>query len=212
MALHVALAALVIAGSAGCVSVRPGSGPNERRWEIDEEPYEQLSTPRKIGTNVGNGLVGFFDSFAQGFMSGVSILTPYGGFIVSKIGTVVGDLVGLIDDNEVTQPVFQGVLSRQFLRFGTRARGLPAALALLHDAEFDFPTLEVEDYTGDQMFHTDAYLQPSAVVALGAVIVSDIVVRPVGNLCLVFGAREQAAEMDEFGLELIEMSLNVQGP
>jgi hypothetical protein len=212
-ALFLTLVVCLLVSSVGCVSIRPGSGPDERRWETDQEKYENLSVPRKIGSNVGNGLVGVFDNGAQGAFSGALILSPYGGFLASKIGTVVGDVVGLIDDNPVTQPVFQGIVSRQFLRFGAGAAKMQRGVAAVHDGQIEAPeALPGDAYIGDHTWHTDAYIEQSGIVTLGGALVSDWLIRPVGNICLIFGGRDIQSNMDEFGLGLIESSFEVKGP
>ncbi len=71
--------------------------------------------------------------------------------------------------------------------------------------------MELEDFVGNQTFHTKAYVQPSALATLGAVVCSNLLVRPAGSLITIFGARSQGEAMDQGGVALIERSLKVKG-
>lgn len=67
-----------------------------------------------------------------------------------------------------------------------------------------------DDYIGEQMFHTRVYLAPSGVATLGAVVVSDLVIRPVGSIITIFGARSTGESLDKIGQDLIRASLKVK--
>ena len=200
----IAFAGATIPGSAQAQEV-------ERRWEHAEKAYADMNIAEKAGSNVRKGVLGVVDSVAQGAFSVFAIASPWGGALASKVGTFVGDVVGLVDNNIATQHVTRGILSRQLLRFGTRAKGLPKGLGTIHDTMFDPPDLELDDYIGKQTFHTKAYMEPSSLAALVAVLVSDVLVRPAGGLITIFGARSQGEAMDEWGIDLIERSLKARG-
>ncbi len=203
---------VIVALALGGVSF-PGSAQAqdvERRWDHTEKAYGDMNIAEKIGSNARKGFVGLFDSVAQGVFSAFAIVWPT-GFLGSKIATLAGDVVGLVDNNIATQHVFQGILSRQLLRFGTGAKGMPKALGNIHDTEFEAPAMELEDYVGNQTFHTKAYVQPSALASVGAVVVSNLLVRPAGSLITIFGARSQGEAMNEWGVDLIERSLKAKG-
>ena len=199
-----ALGGVVVPGSAQAQEI-------ERRWDHTEKAFEDMNIAQKIGSNARKGVVGLIDSVAQGAFSAFAILTPAGGFLASKLMTVAGDVVGLVDNNVATQHVTQGILSRQLLRFGTGAKGMPRALGNIHDTEFEAPAMELEDFVGNQTFHTRAYVQPSALATLGAVVCSNLLVRPAGSLITIFGLRSQGEAMHEWGIDLIERSLMVRG-
>ena len=204
---------VIVALALGGVTV-PGSAQAqeiERRWDHTEKAFEDMNIAQKIGSNARKGFVGLIDSVAQGAFSAFAILTPAGGFLASKLMTVAGDVVGLVDNNIATQHVTQGILSRQLLRFGVGAKGMPKALGNIHDTEFEAPAMELEDFIGNQTFHTKAYMQPSALATLGAVVCSNLLVRPAGSLITIFGARSQGEAMHEWGIDLIERSLQVKG-
>ncbi len=204
---------VIIALALGGVAV-PGSAQAqeiERRWDHTEKAFEDMNIAQKIGSNARKGVVGLIDSVAQGAFSAFAILTPAGGFLASTLLTVAGDVVGLVDNNVATQHVTQGILSRQLLRFGTGAKGMPNALGNIHDTKFEAPAMELEDCVGNQTFHTQADVQPSALATLGAVVCSNLLVRPAGSLITIFGARSQGEAMHEWGVDLIERSLMVRG-
>jgi len=77
---------------------------------------------------------------------------------------------------------------------------------VIHDTEYDGPQLPLEAYVGDQYFHHEAYVTPSALVMVGGVVVSDILIRPAGNLLMVFGFRKTGEAIDDFGVRLIGKS------
>ena len=103
----------------GLVTASTPAGAEEfqRRWDQPETPFEDRNMAAKIGSNVRDGLWGVVDSLGQGAFSLVGLLSPYGGVAIRKISTLVGDVVGLVDNNPATRFVFRGILSRQFLRF-----------------------------------------------------------------------------------------------
>ena len=183
----------------------------ERRWELDETPYDQQNFFRKVGSNLRDGTVGLIDSIAQGVLSVVGLINPRsGGVALQKVATFGGDIVGLIDNNPGTQYVFKGIISRQLLRFGAGAKGASQGIAFIHDTEFeDVPGLELEDYVGDSAFHPRAYGRPSIVVGALGIVAGDFVVRPIGNILMIFGLRGTAETMDEWGKDVIEASLRV---
>ncbi len=208
-------AALLIASAlAGVLASAPAFAQGqqvERRWELDETPYDQQNFVRKIGSNLRDGTVGLIDSIAQGVLSVVALINPRsGGVAIQKVATFGGDIVGLIDNNPGTQYVFKGIISRQLLRFGAGAKGASQGIAFIHDTEFDdVPGLELEDYVGDTAFHPRAYGRPSIVVGALGIVAGDFVVRPIGNLLMIFGLRGTAETMDEWGKDVIEASLRV---
>jgi hypothetical protein len=204
-ALGAALALSLVAGMAG-----PASAQTSRAWDLKETPYEQKNVAARIGSNVRDGLVGVFDNAGQALFSSVALISPYGG-LARKLVTFTGDVVGLVDDNPVTRHVLDGVLSRHLLRFGEGARGTPAAVAWIHDQDdWNVPTPGRDVYVGRAWFRPDAYLSNSVLATVGAVVVSDLILRPVGNVITIFGARQMGGEMDEWGLDLIEQAAKVR--
>ena len=206
-----AMAAIFLAG---CSTVPESSLAPERpgavraRWEVNEVPYEDARLDEKIGRNIRDGLVGLIDSIFEGAFC-APVIASQTGFLTQKIVIFTGDVIGLLDDNPWTEHVTKGVLSKQLLKFGSRAKGMPKAIEQIHETKFDYPEMTIEEYIGDSAFHTRAYVRPSGLATLGAIVVGDFMIRPAGNLLLMCGFRETAKKMDQTALDLIEASLGV---
>lgn len=144
-------------------------------------------------------------------MSAVSLMNPgSGGVIVQKLSTFAGDLVGLIDNNMATRYVTNGVLSRHLLRFGASAIGAAEAVAFIHDTRWDaLPEMNFDDYVGDSYFHTKVYHTPSIVAGVVGVVVGDFIVRPIGNVIMIFGARKTGEAIDEWGKDVVESAFQI---
>ena len=182
----------------------------ERAWDLDETPHAQKGIPAQIGSNVRDGLVGVVDSIGQGAFSAFALVSPYGA-LGRKALTFGGDVIGLVDNNPLTEHVLNGVLSRHLLRFGAGSKSAPKSVAFLHDQDdWDTPMPSDDAYVGRATFRTEAYIASSTLVTTGAVVVSDLVVRPLGSLVTIFGARGIGDEMDEWGLDLIEAAMKVR--
>ena len=205
----VALLVVMVGVVSGCTTMGNRDAV-ERRWDPAEAPYDEVGFHEKIGRNVRDGIVGMFDAPVQGFYSTALIASPYGGFLASKIATIMGDVVGLVDDNCVTRHVFNGVLSRHLLRFGGGAARMPRGMGGIHDTKFEAPEMTLDDYVGDRYFHVKAYIEPSGLVTLGAAVISDGLIRPAGSFITIFGFRGTGESMDKFGKDLIEKSLKVK--
>ena len=197
--LGAALVGSLVAGAA-----TPASAQQARAWDLQETPYEQRTTAAKIGTNVRDGVVGIFDSFGQAFISGFHLTSG----LFRKASTFGGDVVGLVDNNPLTERVLNGILSRHLLRFGAGMKHVAGDVGDTHDAAWNTPTASMDDFVGPgQYFRMEAYANNSTLAGLGAVVISNVVIRPVGNLIMIFGARKLGKELDEWGLDLVEQSL-----
>jgi hypothetical protein len=147
-------------------------------------------------------------------------------------GTVlagVSDVVGLVDDNPVTQHVFVGVASKSIAKTaylfhlsGAEAvlgshgleteRWLAASLAELTPLlapEAAEPALPLEplDFVGEGLVHP----RPWTVRVPGAIAVTavaaDGVVRPLGNVARIFGLRALADRSESFGTGLVRRAV-----
>ena len=197
-----ALAVALVAGAAS-----PVSAQQSRAWDLEETPYEQRTLPAKIGTNVRDGLVGIFDNFGQAVFSAFHLTNG----LFRKASTFTGDVVGLVDNNPLTEQVLNGILSRHLLRFGSGMKHVAGDVGDTHDASWNTPTASMDDFVGPGVYlRVEAYANNSTLAGLGAVVISNGVVRPLGNLILIFGGRKMAGEMDEWGLDLVEQSLKVR--
>jgi hypothetical protein len=203
--------------TAGCAFalLLAGAGPaaadshEARAWDLDEKPYAERNLPAKVGTNVRDGLVGVVNSFGQGLFSAARVGAPFGGSLGQKAVTFVGDVVGLVDNNLVTDRVLNGVLSRHLLRYGAGARSMPEGVAFLHDSKWTVETPTQADFVGPATLRTNVYLSNSSLATLGAIVISDVVVRPVGKIIMIFGGRGISEDADEWGKGLIESAAKV---
>ena len=193
----------------GCTTFEPGKLWNNfhPRWKVNEVPYEdeEVGLLEKSGRNVRDGLLGIVDNIFQGAFS-IGLIAPFTGLVAQKVGTMAGDVIGLIDDNAYTEHVFKGILSRQFLKFGSTAQGFLPTLGKVHQVVLEGPEHSIADYIGNETFHTKVYGRPSAVTSLLGTMTADLIVRPMGNFVLIFGFRDQAQAVDKFGLDLIQKS------
>lgn len=209
-----AIAALSVAMLSGCSTIPSDQMQPDRpggvvpRWEVNEVPYDEARLDEKIGRNVRDGLVGLIDSIFEGAFC-MPVIASQTGFLTQKVVIFTGDVIGLIDDNPWTEHVLKGVLSKQLLKFGSRAMGMPKAVARIHETKFDYPEMTLEDYIGNEPFHGRAYVRPGGLTTLGAILVGDFLIRPAGNLLLMVGMRETSENMHQSALDLIEASLGV---
>jgi hypothetical protein len=196
----------------GCTTFNPDDRPLKTkyspRWELNEVPYEEVTVLEKSGRNVRDGLTGIVDNLVQGLGSGFLIIGT-SGYVIQKATIMIGDVIGLIDDNSYSEHVFKGVISKQFLKFGSGASDFIPALSGLHEHTFEGPKYTILDYVGPETFHTKVYGTPSGVGALFGVIAGDLIIRPSGNFILIFGAKDQAKKIDEFGLGVIQSSTEI---
>lgn len=196
----------------GCTTFNPDDRPLKSkyspRWAVNEVPYEEVEVFEKSGRNVRDGLTGLVDSVVQGAFSGFMIAGTT-GYVVQKTAIVVGDVVGLVDDNAYTEHVFKGIISKQFLKFGAQGSGFVEGLGGIHEHTFEGPKLTVLDYVGPKTFHTKVYGSPSGVGALVGVILGDFLIRPTGNIVMIFGARETGEKIDDFGFSVIQTTMDI---
>lgn len=178
------------------------------RWETNETPYEEAAFHDKMGRNIRDGFVGIMSDFVAGGFS-LATIGPYTGYVVQKTSTVFGDVIALADDNEVTEHVFTGAISRHFLRFGSRGQTFVETMSAIHDTPFEGPERVTLDYVGDKTFHTAVYGRPSALASVLGVTASDFIIRPGGHLIMMFGFRKTAEKIDKAGLDLIQASMDV---
>lgn len=177
-------------------------------WKSEENPSKGLNPIEKGGRNFRDGFIGVINNFVQATFA-VFTISPTSGYVVEKTAIMTGDVIGLIDDNEITEHVFLGILSRQFLRFGTGVQDFSGTMGAIHDTNFDAPVLSTVDIVGPKMFHTKAYGKPSAIFTAVGVLGGDLIVRPAGNFVLMFGGRKTQEKIDKFGLDLIQYSMEV---
>lgn len=205
----IAFAAMAVTG---CTTLDPEQNKLRSRflprWETNEVPYEEAGPVEKVGRNVRDGTINMIDNFFQGGFA-VFTIAPTSGYVVQKLAIVGGDVIGLIDDNEITEHVFKGIISRQFLKFGSTARDFPSTLGAIHSRTFDTEERGILDYVGNKTFHTEVYGAPGAIPTFVGVVLADFLIRPAGNLIMVFGFRKTAGKVDEFGLDVLEATTKI---
>ena len=163
---------------------------------------------REARANVRDGFLGIFDNFFQGIVA-VSVTASTTGFVVQKLATIMGDLIGLLDDNAVSEHIAKGILSQQFLKFGSSARTYLETMGAIHGTTFEGPKFTLLDYVGNDTFHVKVYGKPSGLTTTGGILLADFFIRPAGNFILMFGARGPAQAVDEFGLKVIQKTTEV---
>ncbi len=208
--LKVTLIAAAVCQLAACTTFDPKENPLKTkflpRWETNEVPYDEVGRIEKVGRNARDGMTGIVDNlFTGGFA--VATVGPTTGYIVQKMAIMLGDVIGLIDDNPWSEHIFKGIISRQLLKFGSQARSFSSSIAAIHQTTIEGPEYGILDYVGNETFHTKVYGHPSAVTTLMGVFVADFLVRPGGNFILIFGARDTAKKIDDAALELIKLSM-----
>lgn len=204
---------LLSVGGVGCTTYdlddQPLRAQFQPRWEVNEVAYEdeEVGTVERAGRNVRDGMTGIIDNWFQGIFA-VATIAPFTGYSVQKIAIMLGDIVGLIDDNPWTEHVFKGILSRQLLRFGSGARNYLPTLSGIHQHTFEGPKFTVIDYVGNEAFHTKVYGRPSALATFFGIVAADFFIRPAGNFITIFGAREAGNSVNEFGFDVIQFTID----
>lgn len=210
------LLAVVGLSAVGCTTFKAEEAPLRLkylpRWSLNEESYDHEDVGRieKAGRNVRDGAVRFVNSGFQGVTS-VFLVASTTGFAVQKLATMGGDVIGLVDDNAYTEHIFKGIISRQLLKFGAAGKGFVPAVSGMHERAFTVPgpKLNTLDYIGNKTFHTTVYGKPSAITSLVGIVVADFLIRPVGSIVMMVGARKTGEKIDKAGLDLIQKSLEV---
>lgn len=170
-------------------------------WDVEESSDAPAAV--RAARNVRDGVIGLADAF---FDANTAVFGCF-ALAASQLFMGAGDLVGLVDDNPVTQHVSQGVLSKQLAKVGylwhvagaeslLGSHGLEVERWATGDVATLNPLLSEEDvaelegplpldplaFVGQSMFHADAY-QPAAPFAdLGAALLADAVLRPAASV------------------------------
>ena len=184
---------IALIGLAGAASPASAAGLD---WEVDEQP---TNAGVRALRNFRDGVIGLFDDATDlqlGVFSEASLLLSTGLMAVS-------DLIGVIDDNPVSQHVFKAVASKSLAKtsFLLHSVGSEAVLGshgleaeswasqalddlnpLLDDDEPRGLPLDPMSFVGEGMFHGDAYMARIPGRILLTAVVTDGVIRPVGSL------------------------------
>jgi hypothetical protein len=169
---------------------------------------------RGICYNVRDGVLGILNNGYQAVMgvgSGASLLT-------GKVLIFTGDVIGQFDDNIFTRYIFRGWLSDKFEELAFVAFTKSSDIMLISDKMSGLPIVtEPEEFTRDDViWHTRLYLQPHVIFTVPVVLISDCIVRPIGNIAKIFSFRrftdlevnDVPTQIDEWGRNLIRRAYN----
>jgi len=197
----------------------PHAAAQQLDWEVQEEPAGQPQTALRA---VRDGVLGLCDDAADlqiGIFAEVSML----GSAVLMAGS---DAIGLLDDNPLSQHLFKGTASKSLAKTAwvlhrsaaeailgshglEKKRYIEAALVelnpLLAGAQSqDRLPLDPLAFVGEGMLHSEVYRNQRPAALLISAVFADAVVRPLGNLYRIVGARKTADRLERMGTELVE--------
>jgi hypothetical protein len=200
-------AALLAAGAAGAERLD---------WEVAEsaEPAPAVRAAR----NVRDGVLGLGDAF---FDANTALFGAF-ALAASQLCMAASDGIGLVDDNPLSEHVTKGVVSKNLAKVAwlwhlAGAESLLGSHGLEQErwatgavAELN-PLLSDEDvaalagplpldplaFVGEATFHSETYRPHAPVVALGAALVADGVLRPAASLLRIAQLERPADALDE---------------
>lgn len=187
-------------------------------WEVEEKPAGPAVTWLR---GVRDGITGLFDDALDLQLGVFSEATLTLGSVVMA----ASDAVGLVDDNPVTEHVFKATFSKPLAKTawllhssGSEAilgshgieteRYIESSLAGLNpllageDVEWSLP-LEPLAFAREGLLHTDVYKARVPGSILGVSLLSDVVIRPAGNLVRIGGFHSAADRLEEQGNALV---------
>ena len=196
-------------------------------WDVEENP--EAPAAARAARNVRDGVIGLGDAF---FDANTAVFGCF-ALAASQLFMGAGDLVGLVDDNPVTQHVSKGVLSKQLAKVGylwhvagseslLGSHGLEVERWATGDVATLNPLLSDEDvaelegplpldplaFVGESMFHADAY-QPAAPFAdLGAALLADAVMRPAASVLRIAQLPERADAIEATATDWFRRALD----
>lgn len=215
------------AAAALLLAALPGAGLAQGLdWEVEEASDPAL--PVAVARNLRDGVLTFGDAF---FDLGTGLFGS-AFLLVSQASMAVADGVGLVDDNPVTQHVTRGIVSGNVAKtaylwhvagaeswLGSHgmekerwAAGEVAQLSpLLSDA--DVAALEGPlplaplDFVGEGILHTRVYRPHAVLLGAGAMVVDDVVMRPVAGLLRLLQLRAAGDAVEERGNDLVRRAV-----
>jgi hypothetical protein len=171
---------------------------------------------RSIFYNVRDGSLGLVQNVWQlgaGLAAGTLI-------VPGKAAVLAGDVVGFADDNIFTRPILRGIVSdtiEEFSYFPFRhAKGI---MLMTHEMDDISIVVDRLDYVDDDVvFKSRLYLRPYAIIVVPATLLSDGLIRPIGNIAKIFslrrftdmGVEDIPDRIDQFGLRMILKAYNMK--
>ena len=212
----------------GALLVASAARAERLDWEVEESA--DASAPVLAARNVRDGVLGFGDAF----FDGNTALFGCFALAASQLSIGAADLVGLVDDNPVTQHVTKGVLSKNLAKVAYLWH-LAGAESLLgsHGLEVERwassevaqmnPLLSEEDvaevegplpldplaFVGEATFHTETYRPQAPFVDLGAALLVDGVLRPTASLLRIAQLKSSADALDARATRLFRSALEL---
>lgn len=212
--LALALALLGLAGPAAA---------QQLDWQVVEQPAGPALTWVR---GARDGALGMLDCASDLQLGAFSELALVSGALVMG----ASDLVGLVDDNPVSQHVFKAIASKSLAKTayllhlaGGEAiqgshgleterwveRSMGELNPLLSDEESVPPRVPLEPiaFVGEGMLHTDVYRAhlPGSILVTSAL--ADGLLRPAGNLVRIAGARATADRIEAFANGLVRSAV-----
>lgn len=197
-------------------------------WNPKEDPSPAI--PLQVVQNLRDGVLGFPDLFFD--MN--SALFGEMSLFLAKTMMATSDTVGLIDDNLVTQHVMKSIFSKPLAKtaYLWHVAGSEALLGG-HDMEVERwagdtlvafnPLLSPEDaqdfgsplpldplaFTEEAYIHKDVYLTHSVALGVGAIVVSDGLLRPASCVLRIFQLRKASDWLENAGNGLVRKAAGV---
>jgi hypothetical protein len=202
-----------------------GSGPAAAQkldWDVEEQPAGPVVTWVR---GARDGVLGLLDCASDLQLGAFSELALVSGALVMG----ASDLVGLVDDNPVSQHVFKAVASKSLAKTAylmhlaggeaiLGSHGLETEWYLEHALSQLNPLLSDEQtapplpldplaFVGEGLVHTDVYRShvPGSILAASAL--ADGLLRPAGNLLRIAGARGTAGRIEAFANGLVRSAV-----
>lgn len=221
-----------------CLALGPAAltllGPAPARaqrldWQVEERPDAAL--PVRAARNVRDGLLTFADAFLD---ANTAVFGEF-ALLAGKLTMGVSDVVGLVDDNPVTEHVTRGVLSGALARTaylwhlaGSESllgghgmaeerwaaeamAGLNPLLAEEDAGEADGPLpLDPLEFVEEGILHDRVYRTHSALLGLGAVAAADLALRPAAGVLRIVQWRSAGDALERSGNDLVRRATEVE--
>jgi hypothetical protein len=195
-------------------------------WEVPEQAG--APAPVRVLRNLRDGVLGLGDAF---FDFNTAVFGSF-AFAASQLCIGASDVVGLVDDNPVSQYVTKGVVSKNLAkvaylwhlagaesllgshglekeRWATSAvAGLNPLLADEDVAALEGPLpLDPLAFVGEATFHTGTYRPQAPFASLAAAILVDAGLRPASSLLRFAQLPERAEALDDRGARFYESAV-----
>jgi hypothetical protein len=198
-------------------------------WQVEESAHPSL--PVRAARNVRDGVL----TFADAFLDANTALFGEFALVAGKLTMGVSDVIGLVDDNPLTEHVTRGVLSGALARTAylwhlagsesllgghgmAEERWAGEAMAglnpLLGEDDARAPggplPLDPLEFVEEGLLHDRVYRTHSALLGLGAVAVADVALRPAAGVLRIVQWRSAGDALERTGNDLVRRSTEVE--